>query len=77
MNELTDELQISLEKLHETEVELRTVKRSESNSQLLPKNDGGTGGLDGNLSYHSFFSLCVVSVWGVHGTIEVCGDRVS
>lgn len=40
MNELTDELQISLEKLHETEVELKTLNRSESNSQLLPKNSG-------------------------------------
>lgn len=40
MNELTDELQISLEKLHETEVELKTLNKSESNSQLLPKSSG-------------------------------------
>ena len=37
VNELTDELKMSLDKLHEAETELKKFSRSTSNSQLLPK----------------------------------------
>ena len=37
VNELTDELKMSLDKLHLAETELKKFSRSTSNSQLLPK----------------------------------------
>lgn len=37
VNDLTDELKMSLDKLSDTEKELKALARSQSNPQLLPK----------------------------------------